>query len=232
MGASNHSSDSLARSVDNSAWASGAADEQAGKKGISLKRNECDLRKTIIWFLLGAFFIFMFATVLDNTLVVQFHELGHLLAATALNVKVLKIDYSIWTGARICFVPTGDWRTNVVGFAGGGFAFLALFAFLILGIAYRCANREQERLYDQAKRSQRVEVLSFFLLNAIVADLMFQFSVGLLEGSSLSFYHQVNSLSMVLFAPLVGLNVAWTAMMLIFAAVALLLWNRKWIIWE
>jgi hypothetical protein len=231
MGASNHSSDSLACGVDNSARTADVADEQE-KKRISLKRNECDLRKAIIWFLLGAFFIFMFATVLDNTLVVKFHELGHVLAAIALNVKVLSIDYSIWTGARINFVPTGDWRMNVFGFAGGSFASLMLFACLVMGISYRCANREQERLYDQAKRSQRVEVLSFFLLNAIVADLMFEFSVGLLEGSSLSFYHLLYGLNLVLFSPFGGLNVAFTGMMLAFSSIALLLWKKNWLIWD
>jgi len=174
----------------------------------------------------------MFAIVLDNTLVVRFHELGHVLAAITLNVKVERIEYSILTGGRVYFVSTGDWRTNVMGYVGGLFASLVLFACLVLGISYRCANREQERLYDQAKRSQRVEVLSFFLLNAIVADLMFEFSVGLLEGSSLSFYHLLYGFNLVLFSPLGGLNVAFTVMMLAFSSIALLLWNKKWIIWD
>jgi hypothetical protein len=102
-----------------------------------------------------------------------------------------------------------------MGYFGG------LFACVVLAILYKGASKGfrwfGNRTRNSQKRSQQIDVLSFFVLNAMLADLMFEFVIGLIEGTNLGFYHVLCYYG----------NIVFSVMMLVFSSIALLIWNRE-----
>ena len=111
----------------------------------------------------------------DYLLVSPFHELGHALAAYMLGIKIVRIGWS-W----IQYVPSPNWYANVIaGMAGG------LFAAFVLCIYYIGFSRALNRLINHIKQTESRRVFTgarLALRIIIMADLLSQLSLGILEG--------------------------------------------------
>lgn len=54
-----------------------------------------------------------------------FHELGHAFVGVLLGVQILKIEWG-----KVIYVPTNDWRENILKYGGGLFAVIVLYVFI------------------------------------------------------------------------------------------------------
>lgn len=122
-----------------------------------------------------------FVLTFDFLLVSPFHELGHILAAYTLRIHIVKIGWS-----QVEYVPSPHWYANVIaGLAGG------LFASFVLVVYYITFSRGFKSLINRAERRK----LKVMLVRArlifrvtIIADLLSQLILGIMEGTYPSLY--------------------------------------------
>lgn len=142
--------------------------------------------------------------------VTPIHELGHVLSALALGIKIEKVEW--WS--KTVTSPLSDWRLHVVGSAGGLTAFVFL-VLLYMGVR-RFVTYLHSKKVPSIGRLQLIMTFSLLAETVVLTDLMLEFTFGLLEGTNLEIYH--------LF---VGSLQTTFGSLMIFTLISLLVWTRN-----
>jgi len=148
----------------------------------SLKRVSLKKRFKIVIKILIMLIVAFFLTLFVGYLFMPIHERGHALVCQVFGLKVFKIEWG-----RISFEHHSDWRINAIVHYAGGF-----FAAFFLSLTYIAVSHIGTWLIQ--KRPQRTNIINTTFLpvkTAILADIMIEFTGGILEGTNKNLYLQV-----------------------------------------